>query len=135
MIDDKYERFATGQAVTTQAVSTNSYHLTALRDVARGRAVKVRHACTVTAGTGAGATHMDFEIVQADNAALSSGLAVVDTLRVAIADLVAGWDQVVAIPKNQLTKLYIGVRFTPVGGAFNAGAYDSHLIDGDPDHP
>jgi len=68
-----------------------------------------------TVAAGAGSTHT-MEVVQADNAALTSNLEVLATSSIAAADLTVGSQHIVPIPQGVVDKRYLGFRNTSTGG-------------------
>lgn len=115
MITDQFLRVSTAQAVTTTAVSTDTIDLSVARDMGEGRELFMNFAV----GTAfAGGTSTNFEIIIADNAALSSNVVVVGASgAIATADLTAG--RTIAVNINpqvaSLGKRYLGARYTVVG--------------------
>lgn len=115
MITDKLLRVSEAQAVTTTAVSTDTVDLSVNRDIGEGEALYMNFAV----GTAfAGGTSTAFEVIVADNAALSSNVQVVGSSGpVLTAALTAG--SMFAVRINPLIgstgKRYFGARYTVVG--------------------
>jgi len=74
MITDKTLRVSTDQAVTTTAVSTDTVDLSIARDMGEGEDLFMNFAMTEAF---AGGTSTNFEVIIADNAALSSNVVVI----------------------------------------------------------
>lgn len=111
-----YENWiCSAQAFTGAAtVSENAYEKqTAAQDLSIGRRYSMIFVPTVAAG--AGSTHT-LEVVQADNAALTSNLEVLATLTKLAATLTVGAVIEIPIPQGVMTKKYLGFRNTATGG-------------------
>ena len=129
MILDKLLRFSNAQAVTVTAVSTDKADLTVARDIGEGEPLYVNFAL----GTAfAGGTSTAFEVVVADDAALSTNVTVIGSSGALMtAALTLGKTIVVAL--NPLVasvgKRYIGTRYTVVG-TNTTGTVTADLTDG-----
>ena len=129
MILDKLLRFSNAQAVTVTAVSTDKADLTVARDIGEGEPLYVNFAL----GTAfAGGTSTAFEVVVADDAALSTNVTVIGSSGALLtAALTLGKTIVVAL--NPLVasvgKRYIGTRYTVVG-TNTTGTVTADLTDG-----
>lgn len=112
---DAENQICSAQAFTGAAtVSENAYEKqTAAQDLSIGRRMAMMVIPTVAGG--AGSTHT-FEVVQADNAALTSNLEVLATLVVAAADLTVGSVHEIPIPQGVMDKKYLGLRNTATDG-------------------
>ena len=117
------------QAFTGAAtVSANSYEKqSAAQDISIGRRMAVIVLPTVAAG--AGSTHT-FEVVQADNTALTTNLEVIATLVVLAAALVPGEEIEIPIPQGVMDQLHIGLRNTATGGTTTV-TVDAYLVPQD----
>ena len=114
----------TGQAVNGAGniLSTNTYDLGIARDIGKGEALELVIE-TVTAASGG--TSVQFQLIQADDAALTSNVQVINqTDAIAVATLTAGKQISLHVDRvDPLTaKRYLGVRYVLVG-AVAAGAY------------
>lgn len=119
----------TGQTVTAAAVSTNSIDLSSggipssqARDIGSGNQLFGRFQVMTAA---AGGTSMEFQAIQADDAALTTNITVVgSTGAIPIAQLTAGARFACPIrPRiGSNGQRYLGGRYVPVG-TFTAGAY------------
>jgi len=115
MITDALLRVSSAQAVTTTAVSTDTIDLSVARDIGEGMDLYMNFAVTTAM---AGGTSIKFEIIQADNAALSSNVQVIGSSdAVVTASLVAGYNTAVRFNPQVASagKRYIGARYTVVG--------------------
>jgi hypothetical protein len=127
----------TGQAVTATAVSTNTYDTgsTTLggnqpNDLGRGEGLEIAIS-TLVAATAAGAATVNFELIQADDAALSVNVeTLVQTGPVPKATLVVG--ALVALHYDRAAPLaarrYIGVRYTVGTGPLTAGTFSAAIV-------
>lgn len=127
----------TGQAVTATAVSTNTYDTAPLtlganqpNDIGRGEPLEIAIS-TLTTVTAAGAATVNFELIQADDAALTTNVeTLVQTGPIPKATLVAG--ALVALHYDRAAPLaarrYIGVRYTVGTGPLTAGAFSAAIV-------
>lgn len=91
------------------------------RDAAAGQPIDffVRVDETFTSG---GAATLLVEVVQADDAALGTNRETLNqSAAIALATLVAGYEHRVAIPRQGITRRYLGVRYTIGTAAMTAG--------------
>ena len=128
MITDKLLRVSEDQAVTTTAVSENTIDLGVARDIGEGMTLTMYFAITEAF---AGGTSTAFEVIIADNEALTSNVEVVSssgpeltaTLKVGAA---------VAVKINPLIgskgKRYMGARYT-VAGTNTAGKVTADVVE------
>lgn len=128
MITDKLLRVSTDQAVTTTAVSTDTIDLSVARDMGEGGEITMNFAITEAF---AGGTSTKFEVIIADNAALSSNVVVVGSSdAIVTADLTLGKN--VAVRINPLIgstgKRYMGARYT-VSGTNSAGKVTADIVE------
>jgi len=115
MITDKLLRVSTDQAVTTTAVSADTIDLSQARDMGEGQDLFMNFALTAAF---AGGTSTNFEVIIADNAALSSNVVVVGASgAIATANLTLGANFPVRINPivGSTGKRYMGARYTVVG--------------------
>lgn len=117
------------QAFTgAQTVSENSYEKqTAAQDISIGRRMALLALPTVNAG--AGSTHT-LEVIQADNAALDSGVESLNSIEVLAAELIKGSPVEIPIPQGSLDKKYIGFRHSASGGTTTV-TLDVYLVPQD----
>ena len=127
MITDAYLKVSTEQALTTTAISTDKIDLSVARDIGEGENLYM-HFNVDTALTGG--TSVKFEVVVADDAAISSNVTVVgSTDAVLSAALVAGYSTAVRINPiiASLGKRYLAARYTIVG-TYSAGAVTAQIV-------
>lgn len=112
---DIQNQLSVAQAFTGSAtVSTNSYKKqSAAQDISIGRRMALLLMPTVAAG--AGSTHT-LEVIQADNAALTSGVESLGSVSALAAALTLGDEIEIPIPQGVMDKEYIGFRHTATGG-------------------
>lgn len=128
MITDKNLRVSTDQAVTTTAVSSDTIDLSVARDMGEGGEITMNFALTEAF---AGGTSTNFEVIIADNAALSSNVVVVGASgALATADLTLGKNVAVRINPliGSLGKRYMGARYT-VSGTNTAGKVTADIVE------
>jgi hypothetical protein len=128
MITDKNLRVSTDQAVTTTAVSTDTIDLSVARDIGEGKDLYMNFAVTEAF---AGGTSTNFEVIIADNAALSSNVVVVGASGATVtANLTLGANIAVRINPliGSLGKRYIGARYT-VSGTNTAGKVVADIVE------
>lgn len=112
---DAQNQLSVAQAFTGGAtVSTNSYQKqTAAQDLSIGRRMALLALVTVAAG--AGSTHT-MEVIQADDAALTTNVTSLGTVTKAAAQLILGAAIEIPIPQKSMTQKFIGFRETSTGG-------------------
>lgn len=121
---------ATGQTVTgtnTTVLSTNTVDLGSARDIGKGEEIFVDIE-TITAASGG--TSVQFQFVEADDAALSTNLTVLgQSDAIPVATLVAGARHLLRIPRTEpyAARRYVGLRYALVG-AVAAGAYWAAIV-------
>lgn len=129
MITDKLLRVSDSQALTTTAVSTDKVDLSIARDIGEGENLFMNFALPVAL---AGGTSVNFEVVVADDAAISSNVTVVGSSGViATAALVAGYNAAVRINPiiGSLGKRYMAARYTVVG-TYTSGSVIADIVHG-----
>ena len=127
MITDKLLRVSDAQAVTTTAVSTDTVDLSVARDMGEGGDLYMNFAMTEAF---AGGTSTNFEVIIADNAALSSNVVVIGASgAIATADLTLGKNVAVRLNPQiaSLGKRYLGARYT-VSGTNSAGKVTADIV-------
>jgi len=127
MITDKLLRVSTDQAVTTTAVSTDTVDLSVARDMGEGGDLYMNFAMTEAF---AGGTSTNFEVIIADNAALSSNVVVIGASgAIVTADLTLGKNVAVRLNPQiaSLGKRYLGARYT-VSGTNSAGKVTADMV-------
>lgn len=139
MLLDKQLMFSEAQALTStgNTLSTNTIDLgltgspaiggTILYDIGRGSPVLII-AQVVTTFTSGGAGTLAVQFVQADNAALSTNLEVLQaTDAIALATLTAGYTFRLSAVPSGVSKRYIGLRYVIGTAAMTAGAVTAGL--------
>lgn len=122
-------QLSVAQAFTGAAtVSTHSYQKqSAAQDISIGRRMALLVMATVAAG--AGSTHT-LDVIQADNAALTSNVEVLNTISVLAADLIPGKQFEIPIPQGVMDKQFLGFRNTSTGGTTTV-TLDVYLVPQD----
>lgn len=117
------------QAFTGAAtVSEHSYKKqTAAQDLSIGRRMALLVLPVVAAG--AGSTHV-MEVIQADDAALTSNVESLASVSILAANLALGDQVEIPIPQGVMSKQYIGFRSTITGGTTTLTA-DVYLVPQD----
>lgn len=122
------------QTVTsTPLVSTDSIIVTGLLGLSRARNLRAvaQVETSFTGGTGTGLT---VELIQADNAALTTNVEVKGTsgaiLNGASNVNVSAGQRLLDIPLPEFTKPYAGFRYTSATGAYGAGAITAGFVLG-----
>lgn len=112
---DIENQLSVAQAFTgSAAVSTHSYKKqSAAQDLSIGRRMALLLLPTVAAG--AGSTHT-LEVIQADDAALTSNVESLASVSVLAAGLTLGDQVEIPIPQGVMDKQYVGFRHTATGG-------------------
>jgi hypothetical protein len=127
MITDKLLRVSTDQAVTTTAVSTDTVDLSVARDMGEGGDLYMNFAMTEAF---AGGTSTNFEVIIADNSALSSNVVVIGASgAIVTASLTLGTNVAVRLNPQiaSLGKRYLGARYT-VSGTNTAGTVVADIV-------
>lgn len=127
MITDQLLRVSTAQAVTTTAVSTDTVDLSVARDIGEGQDLFMNFAVTEAF---AGGTSTNFEVIIADNAALSSNVVVIGASgAIVTASLPLGTNVAVRLNPQigSLGKRYLGARYT-VSGTNSAGKVTADVV-------
>ncbi|NIJ18473.1 hypothetical protein FHS95_000142 [Sphingomonas naasensis] len=122
------------QTVTsTPLVSTDSILMSGLSGQSRSRNLRA-FAQVETSFTGGTGTALTVDLIQADNAALTTNVTVIGTSG-AIANgssnvNVAAGRRLLDIPLPEVTQAYLGFRYTSATGAYGAGAITAGLVVG-----
>lgn len=126
---DLENQLSVAQAFTGSAtVSTNSYKKqSAAQDISIGRRLALLIMPTVAQGAGSTATH---ELIQADDAALTSNVEVLATVTSLAANLQLGDEIELPCPQGVMDKQYIGYRCTIATGTTTLTA-DVYLVPQD----
>lgn len=112
---DLENQLSVAQAFTGAAtVSTNSYQKqSAAQDISIGRRMALLVLPTVAQGAG---STMTVEVIQADDAALTSNVEALGSVDVLAANMTLGDQLEVPIPQGTMDKQYLGARVTLTGG-------------------
>jgi len=112
---DIENQLSVAQAFTGAAtVSTNSYQKqSAAQDISIGRRMALLVLPTVAQGAGSTLT---VEVIQADDAALTSNVEVLSTVTAIAANMTLGDQLEAPIPQGVMTKQYLGARLTLATG-------------------
>lgn len=126
---DVQNQLSSAQAFTGSAtVSTNAYEKqSAAQDISIGRRVAAMVIPTVAAG--AGSTHV-LDVIQADNAALTTNKEVIGTITVLAAALTVGSVHEIPVPQGVMDRKYIGFQNTATGGTTTV-TLDVYLVPQD----
>lgn len=127
MLTDKELLASEKQAITGTAVSTDAILMTGLAGIDRTH--RLRAFAQVESGlSGGAATGITVEMIQANNAALTSGVDVLGTSG-AVTSAPAG-ARLIDAPLPAVTKPYFGFRYTVAGGSYGAGTITAGLVSG-----
>jgi hypothetical protein len=132
MLLDDFNMLSSAQAVTTTALSTNSIDKKALADLGVGTQM-FANVFVPTACAGAGT--VTFQVVESDNANLSSPTILAQTDAIGYALLTAGREPInIPIPPSAVVasprgKRYIGLQYTVTGGPLTGGAFTAYVSD------
>lgn len=130
---DAQMQFSSAQALTTTAVSTNTYDLGVARDVGPGEELYFQITVDTTLASG---TSVNFQVISSAAANLSSPNVLIETGPVVTAQLTAGRPPIVIrMPASILTTLpigqrYIGLQYT-IAGTYTAGNVTANLVHGE----
>lgn len=124
-IIDAENQFSTGQVPTTTDQSDDSLNrLNTRGDIGVGEPVEIEFLVTAAF---AGGTSLRFDIVDDNNAALSSPAVLASSPVILTAALVLGAKFRVAIPAGVNTQQYLGAQYTIVGTMSGGGALDAYI--------
>lgn len=131
MLIDAQLAVSTNQVVTGTAVSTNAIDTggsSPVRNIGWGEEMRMAVQVNATA-LAAGAATVTFEVIQADDAALTTNVEVlIASAAIGKAALVAGGTPPldVVLPSN--TRRFIGLRYTVGTGPLTAGTFSAALV-------
>jgi hypothetical protein len=129
MIIDAETEFSDAQALTTTEVGDNVMDLiNTYGDIGVGEEIIVEFSVPVAL---TGGTSVTFEIVNDDNASLSSPAVIATSEAILSATLVAGYKQRLTIPAGATQQRYLGVQYT-IAGTYSAGSIDAYVISPGP---
>lgn len=128
-IIDAFNEFSVSQVETATAVGTNTIDTNATNDVGVGEEIVVEFTVDVDF---AGGTSLRCDIVDDDNAALSSPTVLASSAVILTAALLAGRDPIrVTLPAGAQTQRYLGVQYTIVGTMSGGGAISAYVVQGE----
>lgn len=129
MYTDRENTFSADQVVTATAVSTDSV-LIANRNIGRGGPSRIYAQVSNPAGvTAAGAATVTFEVITADDGALTTNVtSLYTTGPIGKAALTPGARPLDIVTPNT-SQPYIGVRYTVATGPLTAGTFDSGIVE------
>jgi hypothetical protein len=115
------------QALTATAVSTDSILMTGLAGYDRVSWLRVfaQLETALSGGTGTGIT---VEVIEADNAALTTNVVSLYSTGVVATATANATRRILDIPMPKFTKAYAGFRYTMATGAYGAGAVTAGFI-------
>ncbi len=119
----------TGQAVTAQAVSTDTIDLQVARDMGEGRDLFMVFTIVDTFTHGGSMTGLTLEVITSANANLGTPT-VRNAVTIPVADLVAKRQFLLPIPPlvNSTGQRYLGARYSPVGANATAGSVLTSIV-------
>jgi hypothetical protein len=118
------------QAITsTPLVSPDSILMTGLLGMDRTSPLRA-FAQIETALSGGAGTGITVEVIQADNAALTTNVESLYSSGNIVTATANANRRLVDIPVPRATKAYLGFRYTSAGGAYGAGAITAGLVVG-----
>lgn len=135
MITDANLTLSASQAVTATAFSTNTIDLGVNRDIGAGEELNIYVNIEQTA-TAAGAATVNFQIVTSAAANLSTPTIIGQTDAIPKANLVAGTQITIPVPRSFINKLgqrYFGLQYTVGTGPLTAGIFSAGVVIDLPD--
>jgi len=131
MLVDKQLTVSDAQVVTATAVSTNAIDTGAssvVRNIGWGEEMRMVIQTNVTA-LAAGAATVVFEVIQADDAALTTNVtSLISTAAIPKASLVQGGVPPLDVVLPATTQRFVGVRYTVANGPLTAGTFTASLL-------
>ena len=117
------------QAITGTAVSTDSIYVKGYTGISRTGRMRA-FAQIETALSGGAATAITVELIQADNAALTTNVESLSSSgSIATAAALTG-KRALDVPLPEFTRPYAGFRYTMAGGSYGAGAITAGFVLG-----
>lgn len=132
MITDRENTFSIKQAVTATAVSTDSVLINS-RNLSRAHAMRIYVEVAQTF-TAAGAATLSVDIIQADDAALTTNVEVLHSspAPIALANLALttnAANRIIDTPMPRTSKQYLGLRYNVATGPFTAGQVTGGIVE------
>ena len=130
MYTDKLLRVSTDQAITVDAVSTDTIDLSVARDIGEGEELYMHFAVT-EAFTAAGAATLTFQVIGSTAANLGSPVVLGSTGPIALADLALGKRHAVRINPSiaSLGYRYLGANYDVATGPMTAGKITADVVN------
>ena len=129
MITDKLLRVSTDQAITVDAVSTDTIDLSVARDIGEGKDLYM-HFTVTEAFTAAGAATLTLQVIGSTAANLGSPVVLGSTGPIALADLALGKRHAVRINPliGSLGYQYLGAQYD-VSATLTAGKFTADIVE------
>ncbi len=130
MYTDKLLRVSTDQAITVDAVSTDTIDLSVARDIGEGEELYMHFAVT-EAFTAAGAATLTFQVIGSTAANLGSPVVLGSTGPIALADLALGKRHAVRINPSiaSLGYRYLGANYDVATGPMLTGKVTADVVN------
>lgn len=130
MYTDKLLRVSTNQAITVDAVSTDTIDLSVARDIGEGEELYMHFAVT-EAFTAAGAATLTFQVIGSTAANLGSPVVLGSTGPIALADLALGKRHAVRINPSiaSLGYRYLGANYDVATGPMLTGKVTADVVN------
>ena len=130
MYTDKLLRVSTDQAITVDAVSTDTIDLSVARDIGEGEELYMHFAVT-EAFTAAGAATLTFQVIGSTAANLGSPVVLGSTGPIALADLTLGKRHAVRINPSiaSLGYRYLGANYDVATGPMLTGKVTADVVN------
>ncbi len=130
MITDKLLRVSTDQAITVDAVSTDTIDLSVARDIGEGKDLYM-HFTVTEAFTAAGAATLTLQVIGSTAANLGSPVVLGSTGPIALADLALGKRHAVRINPliGSLGYQYMGAQYDVTTGPMTAGKITADIVE------
>ena len=130
MYTDKLLRVSTDQAITVDAVSTDTIDLSVARDIGEGEELYMHFAVT-EAFTAAGAATLTLQVIGSTAANLGSPVVLGSTGPIALADLALGKRHAVRINPSiaSLGYRYLGANYDVATGPMTAGKITADVVN------
>lgn len=136
MITDAQNTLSASQAVTASAVSANTIDLSQVRDIGAGEELNI-YVNVELAALAAGAATVNFQVITSAAANLSSPTIVGQTDAIPKANLTAGAQIIIPVPRsfiNQLGQRYLGLQYTIGTGPLTQGTFSAGVVIDAPDN-
>lgn len=130
MYTDDLAVFSALQAVTSTAVSTNTYDLGTAQDIGEGQDLYIDFKVG-TAFTAGGSATLTAQIITSASANLGTPTVIAQTGAIPVASLIAGYRTALRIPPQigSLGQRYLGVQYTVATGPMTAGTISARVVN------